>query len=203
MKNLPQFVVETFGENFARLCMWVKGKFSVSQEDAEDIAMQSLMYACIPLMNGESANPASGADWLNMAKCKAGFLVKDGYRRHQRSKVVGHIDDLDVDDEGSLREEHKWVEQASYENWCMAQQDDERHDMGKVAMKVLPQIFEQMGTSQRDRRIYHAVALRDVPVEVVCAAFKVNKQQVYTIRNRVNSGLKKYGPAIVHAAFAA
>ena len=203
MKNLPQFIDEIFDENFSRLCTWVKRKSSVSLENAEDIALQSLEYACTPLIDGKGKAAASGEDWLNMAKKKAGFLVKDAYRRAQRSKVVASIDDPGVDEEGAPREEHKCIGQASYENWRKHKQEEERCDMGKVAMKMLPQIFAQMGASQRDRSIYDAVALHGVSIEEVCAKFGVNKQQVYTIRFRINLGLRTYGPDIVNSALAA
>lgn len=203
MNKAPKFVNQYFAFYFTRISRWVSGKFGFTKFDADDIATQALVYAISPLLRGESKSPETEKDWLYMAKAKARNLALDEIKRRARDLVAGSIDSLGQDRDGGMVEEHLWVEQASCDRWLADQAERDRHAKGKVAMKVLPKIFGQMKTSCRDQAIYRAVVLDNVPVKEVCKAFRVNQQQVYTIRFRVNEGLRKYGPAIVDAAHAA
>lgn len=163
-------------------------KMSIS---VEELVGSAFSYVATGVYGGVVKVPETTYDLYRLISAKAKLLLRDSYRAqkagHGKKSVRAKesLDALVAEDDSRCQ-----IENASFERWKQDRADEEDLYRQEVARHVLHKALKDSGMSERNRKIFYATVMQEVPPVVVAEKFGVSRGNVDAI---VHRGMKVLG----------
>ena len=181
------------------------GKAAVA---VDDLVGRAYEYVCFGVLNGRVALPTSKAGMRRLVAAKAVRLLKDARRalgsehgrrslRVQRSLDEASRSQDEAQDEGAS----VLMDAASYARYADGLRAEERAYVLEVAVKTMHRVFEKIGMTTVNRKIYLECVMGEEPRDVVAKKYGTTRNNADAIVARGKRALAKYGPEIFAAIY--
>ena len=176
-------------------------KASKAAVAVEDLVGKAYGYVCFGVLNGKVELPTSEAEMRRLVAAKAARLLKDALRascsEHGRRSIRVQRSLDEVQGEGAS----VLTDAASYARYADGLRAEERAYVFEVAVKTLHRVFEKIGMTAVNRKIYLACVMDEKPRNVVAERYGTTRNNADAIVARGKRALAKYGPAIFEALY--
>ena len=163
-------------------------KMSIS---VEELVSSAFIYVATGIHGGGVKEPETSIDLYRLISKKAKYLVLDADRAQKADhgkksvKAKESLDALVCEEDSRCQ-----LEKASFERWKQDRADEEDRYRQEVARHVLHVALKESGMSERNRKIFYATVMHEVPPVVVAEKFGVSRGNVDAI---VHRGMKVLG----------
>ena len=164
--------------------------------EVSELITDASTYVASGILSGKVEMPETAKDVYLLVNCKAKRMLMDASRAvncdHGRRSIKTMTSIDEVIGEGDRSFEDK-ASMNYYENYLRNQ---EREYQYEVARKTLKRVFEKMGMSSQNQRIYWSCVIDESNREDVAEAFNTTRNNCDAIVARTKKALGRYGKEI-------